>query len=609
MQIKEIKNLIPTLENYSQKNNVKRVNDDTFGSLFDSARFEITQGSATELQELRQSPQDRLDAYNTDRRSSRETNSPLDQAADVRPIESDHDRYHDRETSASEQVGISSENRRNDDEPTRDESDSTIKDDDSAKAAAETGKESSATDSSKQEPVKEAAQQAATAGAEGNASGESKNISRLNTQAVLLDNQKLLEAKVIGQQAGETGNKTDQAEAAGQKTGSGEATSVDAQQNKVDITELQAESMKLDSVSKQLSAMKNDNQQTTGQVNVSAESTSEKNTVSSESSNARANEVAALVQDNLDNGTSSTDESAVNDQENKQNSGTQMRQRADFQNTVTTDLNQTNSMSEGKEKNQLLHTESQMPATIETAALSSSSTTDYAQGSDLQRQQHSKDVQIDFLMQGEVKTGMEKGAALQRLVGADKVDTHNTLDMQQNVDRIVKGARSAVSRNSSLLQIRLEPPELGTLRVQIRNGTDGLHLQLQATNQRAHELLQKHSSDLRSALEAQGFQTHHIDVQLRLDLRNDQQLDQQQQHMQDQGQHHQGKGEQESFSQQFNNQSGQQPEQQDTLASDNTSVSFTTTTETVSAEVLKESAGQAESQWQEMEFVSLDLKA
>ena len=608
MQIKDVKNLMPSLEHYSQKNNVKGVNDDTFGSLFDSARFEITQGNALELREMHQSPQDRLDAYNTDRRSSRETISREDLSADVRPSESDHDIYQDGEVSPSEQVGISSEDRRTDDAPIRNETDSTSTDGDSSEAAVGTEKGSASQGSSGQEPAKEAAQQAANAGAEGSASGASKNLSASNTQTVALDNQKLLEVKVISQSAGEGGNNTDQGKAADQNSGSGDATSADAQQNKVDRAELQSESAKLDIANKQLSAMKNDNQQTTEQVNLSAESTSEKNTASFEPSTVRANENAAIGQDVLENGTSSANDSAGSDQQNEQSSAAEVKQAAGWQNATTTELNQSNGISESKPKNKLLSNESQMRVSTETATLTSSSTTDHMQGSDLQRQQHSKDVQIEVLTQGEVKTGAEKEVALQRLVGTDKVDTHKEIDMQQTVDRIVKGARSAVSRNSSLLQIRLEPPELGTLRVQIRNGTDGLHLQLQATNQRAHELLQKHSSDLHTALEAQGFQTNQIEIQLRLDLRNDQQLDQQQQQMQDQGQHHQGKGEQESFSQQFNNQSGQQPTQKDNLSTDNAAASIITTTESAASDLLKESAGQDQNQWQEMEFVNLDVK-
>ena len=98
---------------------------------------------------------------------------------------------------------------------------------------------------------------------------------------------------------------------------------------------------------------------------------------------------------------------------------------------------------------------------------------------------------------------------------------NNPVDMTQNMDQIVKAARTTIQRKTSMIQLRLEPPELGLLRIEIKQGATGLNLQLQATSHRAHQLLQQHSSELRTALEPQALQANQIDVQLRLDLRND----------------------------------------------------------------------------------------
>ena len=115
----------------------------------------------------------------------------------------------------------------------------------------------------------------------------------------------------------------------------------------------------------------------------------------------------------------------------------------------------------------------------------------------------------------------------------------NSADMQENVDRVVKAARASINNNSARIQIRLEPPELGYLRVELKQGGTGWHLLIQATNVRAQQMLQQNSGDLQAALEAHGIPTKQIDIQLRLDLNNDQAPDQSQEDYQQQSWSHQ----------------------------------------------------------------------
>jgi len=110
----------------------------------------------------------------------------------------------------------------------------------------------------------------------------------------------------------------------------------------------------------------------------------------------------------------------------------------------------------------------------------------------------------------------------------------NPADMQENVDRVVKAARASINNGSARIQIRLEPPELGYLRVELKQGGGGLHLQIQATNAKAQQLLQQNSGYLQAALESHGIQTRQIDIQLRLDLNNDQAPEQSQEDYQQQ---------------------------------------------------------------------------
>jgi flagellar hook-length control protein FliK len=106
-------------------------------------------------------------------------------------------------------------------------------------------------------------------------------------------------------------------------------------------------------------------------------------------------------------------------------------------------------------------------------------------------------------------------------IASEKLGDASQVNMQGNVDRVVKAAKAVVTRGSSTIQLRLDPPDLGTLRIEMKHDSSGLTMQLQATNARAHQLLQQNAGELRAALEASGIQTNKIDIQLRLDLHND----------------------------------------------------------------------------------------
>ncbi|MBN1436466.1 MAG: flagellar hook-length control protein FliK [Sedimentisphaerales bacterium] len=104
---------------------------------------------------------------------------------------------------------------------------------------------------------------------------------------------------------------------------------------------------------------------------------------------------------------------------------------------------------------------------------------------------------------------------------AAAMEREHPVEMQENVDNIVRMARTAYTRGSSRIQISLQPAELGTLRVDIRQDSQGLTLRFEASTPRAQELLQQNASELRAALESQGMGNAKIDVQLRMDVRSD----------------------------------------------------------------------------------------
>lgn len=71
---------------------------------------------------------------------------------------------------------------------------------------------------------------------------------------------------------------------------------------------------------------------------------------------------------------------------------------------------------------------------------------------------------------------------LSSVLNVGKPEAAGSTEMQENVDRIVKAARVSMNNGSARIQIRLEPPELGYLRVEIKQSGNGWHLQMQATN-------------------------------------------------------------------------------------------------------------------------------
>ncbi|MBN2212151.1 MAG: flagellar hook-length control protein FliK [Sedimentisphaerales bacterium] len=160
---------------------------------------------------------------------------------------------------------------------------------------------------------------------------------------------------------------------------------------------------------------------------------------------------------------------------------------------------------------------------------------------------------------------------------------------QRNIEEIIKSAQTAVARHSSRIQLRLDPPELGMLRVEIRSGRDGLQLQMQATTVKAQELLRQHSSELKAALEQQGLPASRIDIQLRMDLHeNSSHSSSEQQH-----------GGRQSASQQQQGQFGREMHQQPQGQTDGRSHHRET--------AFANAPGANENGWREMDFTRLDV--
>jgi len=213
-------------------------------------------------------------------------------------------------------------------------------------------------------------------------------------------------------------------------------------------------------------------------------------------------------------------------------------------------------------------------------------------GSD--RQKHGRSG-VEMVFDGG-KSAPDKVGQVQQLFDSQKADGPKDIDMQQNVDRVVKAVRANIGRGTSVVQLRLDPPELGTLRIEIRANQSGMSLQIQATSARAEQLLGQNVSELRAALEASGIQTNQIEVELRLDLRNDNLQEQQENQNNDQSR------QQQDFQEQFQwDDQGQWQYDEDLSEQGDGTPS---TERDADGDIAEQATG---GQWQEISFNSVDV--
>jgi flagellar hook-length control protein FliK len=81
-----------------------------------------------------------------------------------------------------------------------------------------------------------------------------------------------------------------------------------------------------------------------------------------------------------------------------------------------------------------------------------------------------------------------------------------------NVERIVRVIRNRLSGDRSHTVIRLDPPELGRVRLQMDLRGASLVLQVDTTTELAHRLLSKDLEKLRDGLESSGIQLARVEI-------------------------------------------------------------------------------------------------
>ncbi|MGE0757324.1 MAG: flagellar hook-length control protein FliK, partial [Pirellulaceae bacterium] len=81
------------------------------------------------------------------------------------------------------------------------------------------------------------------------------------------------------------------------------------------------------------------------------------------------------------------------------------------------------------------------------------------------------------------------------------------------LDRVARAFRAAESRQG-VVKLRLHPPELGTLRIELRVEQGTLTARLEAESSTAQSLLLEHAQQLRDRLAEQGVRVDRFDVDL-----------------------------------------------------------------------------------------------
>jgi flagellar hook-length control protein FliK len=104
-------------------------------------------------------------------------------------------------------------------------------------------------------------------------------------------------------------------------------------------------------------------------------------------------------------------------------------------------------------------------------------------------------------------TGANQSAANQALADANLPDP----DVNHLAIRTVRWQRLGMLESGSA-RIRLEPPELGSVQVTLRNVADSVRVQITVQTDSVRQLLQRHSDQLVQSLQSQGLQAAQVEV-------------------------------------------------------------------------------------------------
>ena len=141
-------------------------------------------------------------------------------------------------------------------------------------------------------------------------------------------------------------------------------------------------------------------------------------------------------------------------------------------------------------------------------------------------------LQVDAAVRLENATGQAPLADLGLRPGGPQASGHGLVTAHTRVDallppplpsselsdrfsaRIVRGLSAMVNQRGGVMNMRLDPPDLGALRVQMTIARGVVTAEFQVTTQQAQALLERGLTGLRAALESQGLTVERLSVQL-----------------------------------------------------------------------------------------------
>lgn len=91
-------------------------------------------------------------------------------------------------------------------------------------------------------------------------------------------------------------------------------------------------------------------------------------------------------------------------------------------------------------------------------------------------------------------------------------ESAQTAEARANVERVLRVIRSHAGAGRSSTTIRLDPPELGTLRLRMELEKDALSLRVETQTVVAHRLLSDELDSLRRGLEAVGLHLERVEI-------------------------------------------------------------------------------------------------
>ena len=93
-----------------------------------------------------------------------------------------------------------------------------------------------------------------------------------------------------------------------------------------------------------------------------------------------------------------------------------------------------------------------------------------------------------------------------------KTETAKPAERKADIERIVRFVRARIGRDHSSATLRLDPPELGRIRLHLELREQTVRLRVETHTPLAHRLLSEEAGTLRAALEASGLQLERFEV-------------------------------------------------------------------------------------------------